>query len=193
MEVDLELNRDLILAHERQFAGQVAIEVVDRPVLTMWMILIPIFFVFYYFQLKRYKNGLRDFSDNFMITRERVVEAAYEAASKRKDVDIDRLVEVSDTPVELKDDYGLWVEALAEHFQALIRVDGASYKELVKNAYRKKSNYQLILSKLNRVEGNLNRALAARLPGDAENIESVVDSMQKSIKHIRRSLADDIF
>ena len=47
MEPDLDLNRDLILAHERRFAGHVAGEVVDKPVLALWMILIPVFFVFY--------------------------------------------------------------------------------------------------------------------------------------------------
>ena len=46
MEVDLDLNRDRILAHERSFARHVAGEVVDKPVLAMWMILIPVFFVF---------------------------------------------------------------------------------------------------------------------------------------------------
>lgn len=193
MAADLAYNRDLILAHERRFAGKVAGEVVDKPVLAMWMILIPIFFVFYFFQLKRYKNGLRDFSKNFMITRERVVDAVYEASDRGRDVDVDGLVAVSDTPAQVKDLYRLWVEALVEHFQTLIRAEGTSYQELVKNAYRKKSNYQLVLNKLSRAEGNCNRALAAHLPGDAESITSVVKAMQRCVKEIRRSQADEIF
>lgn len=193
MAADLNRNRDLILVHERKFAGKVAGEVVDKPILAMWMILIPIFFVFYFFQLKRYKNGLKDFSKNFMVTRERVADAVYEAVDRRKDVDIDGVVAVSDIPVAVTDRYRSWVEVLAEHFQALIQVNGASYEELVKSAYRKKSNYQLILNKLNRAEDDLNRALAEHLPGDAESITSVVKSMQKCVKEIRRCQAEEIF
>ena len=193
MAADLAYNRELILAHERRFAGKVAGEVVDRPILAMWMILIPIFFVFYYFHLKRYKNGLRDFSKNFMITRERVVDAVYEAADSRKEVDIDGLVAVSDTPAAVKDRYRSWLVALAEHLQALIRVEGASYDALVQRAYRSKSDYLLALNKLNRVEGEFNRALAEHLPGDAESIAGVVKAMQKSVKEIRRSQAEEIF
>ncbi len=103
------------------------------------MILIPIFFVFYFFQLKRYKNGLKEFSKNFLITRERTLEAVCTARSNGADVDIDELVAVSDSPAEVKAEYRLWIEALADHFQALIRVSGSSYGELVRGAYRKKS------------------------------------------------------
>ena len=33
--------------------------------------LIPVFFFFYFFQLKRYKKGLKEFSGNFLISRKR--------------------------------------------------------------------------------------------------------------------------
>lgn len=193
MEADLDLNQDLILAHERQFAGKVAGEVVDRPVLAMWMILIPVFFVFYFFQLKRYKNGLKEFSKNYLITRERTLEAVCTARSNRADVDIDELVAVSDSPAEVKGEYRLWIEALADHFEALIRVSGSSYEELVRAAYRKKSNYQLALNRLTLTENDFNRALTDYLPGDQQSISQVVEAMGKSVKEIRRSQAAEIF
>ena len=193
MDVDINLNQDLILAHERQFAGKVAGEVVDRPVLAMWMILIPIFFVFYFFQLKRYKNGLKEFSKNFLITRERTLEAVCTARSNRADVDIDELVAVSDSPAEVKTEYRLWIEALADHFQALIGVSGSSYGELVRGAYREKSNYQLALNRLTSAENDFNRALTDYLPGDQQSIDQVVEAMGKSVEEIRRSQAAEIF
>ena len=128
-----------------------------------------------------------------MVTRERVVDAVYEAVDRRKEVDIDGVIAVSDIPAAVTDRYRLWVEALAEHFQALIQVDGVSYEDLVKSAYRKKSNYQLILNKLNRAEDDLNRALAEHLPGDVESITSVVKSMQKCVREIRRCQAEEMF
>jgi len=193
MAADLDQNRDLILGEERRLAGHMAREVVDRPVLTVWMILIPVFFVFYFYQLKRYKSGLKNFSSNFLRTRRRVLEAVHTAEYRRGSIDIEALVSVSDSPEEVKEDYRAWVLALAEHYQALIRAHGIDYEELVVSAYRKKSNYQLALGTLTRTEDTFNRALCSHIEGDEENIESVVDTMQKSIAQARRSRAAEIF
>ena len=193
MAADLDQNCDLILGEERRLAGHMASEVVDRPVLTLWMIMIPVFFVFYFFQLRRYKSGLRNFSSNFLRTRRRVLDAVHTAESGRGSMDIEELVSVSDSPAEVREEYRDWVMALAQHYQALIRAQGIDYEELVVSAYRKKSNYQLALGKLTRTEDTFNRALCSHIEGDEENIASVVDTMQKSIAQARRSRAAEIF
>ena len=193
MGVDFSANRDLLLAHERQLSRTVAGDVVDRPVLALWMILIPVFFVFYFFQVKRYKKGLQDFSYNFLISRQRTIEKVYDAAKSGREVDIDGLVDVSDTPAEVKDDYRLWVEALSAHYLVLIGQEGFDYADLVKAAYPKKSGYLAVLDKLNRVEADFNQKLASRLPGDQESIEAVISSMSQSVEKHRRSLAAEIY
>ncbi len=193
MEADLDFNRDLILAHERRFAGYVAGEVVDKPVLAMWMILIPVFFVFYFYQLKRYKSGLKDFSENFLLTRKRTLDAVWEGATSETSADLERVVELSDIPSDALDHYRVWVELLADHYFLLIRARGGSYDELVKAAYKKKSNYRQRLENLNQVEADLNTALAPLLPGDEETIETVINSMQESVKRLRRSMVDEVF
>ena len=53
----LQHERDLILADEKRFAAQVSARVIDKPRLDVWMILIPVFFIFYFWQLKRYAKG----------------------------------------------------------------------------------------------------------------------------------------
>lgn len=193
MGVDLSANRHLLVDHERRLARTVAGEVVDKPILAAWMILIPIFFVFYYFQLKRYKNSLRDFSQNFLITRQRTADKVYEAAVSGSEVDIDSLVEVSDTPPEVKPDYRVWVETLSEHYRKLINREGIDYDELVRSAYPKKSSYLAVLGSLNRVESDFNSALAAHLPGDTERIAEVVAAIQKSVERNRREMAAEIY
>ena len=62
--------RDLILADEKQFAARVSVKVIDKPRLDVWMILIPVFFIFYFWQLKRYAKGRKTFAENFLITRQ---------------------------------------------------------------------------------------------------------------------------
>ncbi len=193
MEADLDLNRDLILTYERRFAGQVAGKVVDKPVLALWMILIPVFFVFYFFQFKRYKSGLKDFSENFLITRQRTLDAVWEAALSKTSADLEKVVELSDIPPEAKDQYRLWVELLADHYLLLIQASGRTYDELVRAAYKKKSNYLLRMKNLNRVEADLNHALAPHLPGDEQTIETVIKSMEGSVKELRRTQAAEIF
>ena len=193
MEVDLDLNRDRILAHERSFAGHVAGEVVDKPVLAMWMILIPVFFVFFFYQLKRYKSGLKDFSENFLITRKRTLDAVWEANTSKTSADLERVVELSDIPPEAKDHYRVWVELLADHYRLLIQASGGTYGELVKAAYEKKSNYLLRLKNLNQVEADLNHALAPLLPGDKQAIETVIKSMQDSVKKFRQNQSTEFF
>lgn len=193
MEADLDFNRDLIFAHERRFAGHVAGEVVDKPVLALWMILIPVFFVFYFYQLKRYKSGLIDFSENFLITRKRTLDSVWEGSISKTSADLERVVELSDIPPEAQDHYRVWVELLADHYFLLIRASGGSYDELVKAAYKTKSHYRQRLENLNQVEADLNTALAPLLPGDKETIETVIKSMQESVKRLRQSQCKEIF
>ena len=193
MEANLDLNRDLILDQERQFAARVAGEVVDKPVLALWMILIPVFFVFYFFQLKRYKNGLKDFSRHFLISRERALDSVYEAARHQSQVDFDELVALSDSPAEVKNEYRLWIEELVDHYQTLIEAPGSSFADLARNAYPKKTSYQRALDRLNRSERELNRSLASHVEGDQESIALVVEAMTKSIKKHRRASVDEIF
>lgn len=193
MGADFDRNRELIFEHERAFARQIAGQVVDKPQLAMWMILIPIFFVFYFFQLKRYKNGLKDFARNFLVSRERTLDEVWEAATSNKQVDLEKIVAVSTTPAESKDQYRVWVEALAEHFQLLLKSQGDTYEALVRDAYKKKSSYQKELKNLNRIEADYHQALAAHLPGEQESIKAVIASMQSSVKELRRSQAEEIF
>jgi len=190
---DFDYNRELILDHERAFAKQVAGDVIDKPQLTMWMIMIPVFFVFYFFQLKRYKNGLKDFSQNFLITRQRTLDAVWEAATSKTSVDLESVVEKSDISSGVKDQYRLWIELLAEHFLLLIQARGDTYTELVRAAYKKKSNYLKGLKNLNRIEADFHQALAPHLPGDQQSIKTVIESMQGSVKELRRSQVAEIF
>jgi len=193
MGTDLEANRESILDYERRLARMVAGEVVDKPILAMWMILIPIFFVFYYFQLKRYRRGLQDFASNFLITRQRTIDRVYDAEISGGAVDIDSVVAISDIPSEARGDYRAWVEALAEYYRSLITREGFDYDDLVKAAYPRKPGYLVALDTLNQVESVFNTTLAPLLPGDAESIAAVVSAMQQSVEKNRRLLATEIY
>lgn len=191
--LSLEDKRDLILENDKRLAGNVAREVVDRPILASWMILIPIFFVFYYFHLKRYKNGLKEFQRNFLITRTRALEAAYEAVFTGSRVDFDGLIEVSDSPEQVKPEYRAWVMTLVEYYQLLLQAEGDSFDELVRISHKNKSNYLLCINKLNQAERKFADALAPLLPGETESISQVVLRMESCVEEFRRDQAAEIF
>ena len=195
MESSLSLleKHDEILANEQKLAGHVALDVIDRPVLAMWMILIPIFFVFYYFQLRRYKNGIRDFIDNFLITRKRVLAATYNSLYSDEKIDVDELVAVSDSPDETKEDYRVWIEALIEYYQVLLRAKGNSFEELIKASHNSRTNYLLSLNKLNTVEQAFNASLDSALGDEEGTVAAVIKAMEKSVESFRRDQAKEIF
>ena len=97
--------RDLILADEKQFAARVSVKVIDKPRLDVWMILIPIFFVFYFWQLKRYAKGRKTFAEKFLITRKRALDEALRSAETDKGPDFGNVVQAADIPDEIRKDY----------------------------------------------------------------------------------------
>jgi len=50
-----------ILENEKDLTSYVAGRVIEKPQPALWMIVIPVFFVFFFFQFKRYKDGLKNF------------------------------------------------------------------------------------------------------------------------------------
>ncbi len=182
-----------ILENEKQCASRIALEVIDKPVLALWMILIPVFFVFYFWQLKRYSNGLRDFTKNFLITREKSLQLAYEELPAADTPHVDEIVEqAADLTEKQKKLYRRWVEVLVCHYHRLLLVDGDSYEELVRNHYKKKSNFLLAMNQLNISEKQFNREL---FPQDttAGSVQSVVTAMEQAVEKERKKEANLIF
>ena len=101
-----------ILENEKMLTSHVAGEVIDKPLLSLWMIMIPVFFVFYYFQFKRYKNGLTNFKHDFLRTRKRVLDAVHKAIADKSDIDMDELIAASNAPEHAREAYGAWVNEL---------------------------------------------------------------------------------
>jgi len=195
MKASLSLSEkhDLILANEQQLAKSVAADVIDKPQLALWMILIPVFFVFYFFHLKRYKNGLKDFIRHFLTTRTRVLGAAFNAAETDQKIDIEAILDVSDAPDETRDEYRSWVTALSEYFDLLIKAQGKTFAELVRSTYKNQTAYLLAVNRLNSNERLFNKALTPFLPDDEGNIVTVVEVMEKSVENFRRNQAEEIF
>jgi len=185
--------RDLILADEKRFAAQVATKVIDKPQLDVWMILIPIFFIFYFWQLKRYAKGRKTFAEKFLITRERALDEALRSAENGKSPDIGALVQASDIPAETRQGYRPWVTLLVEHYRDLILAHGSNYPALVRSTYKTRTNYLLFLNRLNQVEREFDAALKPHLEKSTEDVNGIIKLMEESVISLRRQLAEEIF
>ena len=69
----------LIMEHEEQFAHALAVHVLDKPRLSIWMILIPIIFVFYFYQVQKFKTGRTTFVEHYLVSRKSALQEAMTA------------------------------------------------------------------------------------------------------------------
>ena len=185
--------RDLILADEKRFAALISASVIDKPKLDVWIILIPVFFVFYFWQLKRYANGRKTFAEKFLITGKRALDEALRSAETGENPDIGKLLQASDIPAETRPDYRRWVTLLVEHYRDLIIAHGSSYPALVRSTYKSRTNYLLFLNRLNQVERQFDAALKPHLEKSTENVNGIIKLMEESVTSLRRQLAEVIF
>ena len=186
-------NRDLILAEERRFAALVSAKVIEKPKLAVWMILIPVFFIFYFWQLRRYANGRKTFTEKFLTTRKRALEAAYQSVASGQGPDIESVVQVADIPDAIRKDYRRWVAHLVDHYRDLIPAHGGNYAALIRSVYSSRTNYLLFLNRLNQVEREFDAALKPHIAEATEDVNGIIKLMEESTGSIRRQSAEEIF
>ena len=189
----IEEKREAIIAYEKRFADAVSRDVVEKPKLTVWLILVPILFVFFAFRMNRYKKGLEAFAQNFLVTRERALDAAVDAAVSGKKPDVDAVVGLTSSPPDTLKVYRKWVAALVEHYRDLLDAEGRDCESLIKGVYLKRANYLLFLNSLGGLEKQFNAALKPHLEKNTEDVSGIIAAMERAVEKHRRKFADAIF
>lgn len=190
----LEHNQQRILENEQDLARQLAHRVLDKPVPPIWMILIPIFFVFHAWKIKAYARGLEDFAEHYLLPRRQALEAAADAVRAGTDVDLEALLSQAETlPVQGKPLYGQWMVLLTEHYRTLLTARGDGHPALVRSGYQSKTNYLLFCNRLNQAENAFNLALLPQIEADNEDLLEVIRKMERAITELRRQESDLIF
>jgi hypothetical protein len=185
--------RTFILEHEEKFADALAVKVIDKPRLSLWMILIPIIFVYYFYQFQRFRTGREAFAENYMISRKRALDESLAVVETGREPDIQRLIRMSTLPEDTHEQYREFLSVLIEHYTELLRSKGEDFESLVRSAYRNRTNFLLFLNRLNQAEKILNTALKTHLSKTAEGIDEVVETIQTYSEKLRRNNAEKIF
>lgn len=183
----------LIWAGEEKIAAALAAAVLDRPKISIWMILIPIIIVFHMFRFQKYVDGRKKFAEHYLISRKRALKANVRSLESGRLCDIDGLVKQANIPENTAGEYTAWIKELCDHYGDLLRAEGDSIEALVKSAYKNRTNFLLFLNQLNDSEKRLNAALSPHLRETTEGVDEIIGRIERASEILRRDEAERIF
>ena len=190
----IEGKKDLILDYEERFAHELGLAIIPKPTVSVWMILIPIIFVFHIYRHKKYVEGRRAFAANYLIPRRQGADETMEAIRQNRPVNIDALSAETKLPSkEAQRDYRQWLTVLMAHYRDLLTAQADDFNALVKLAYRSRSNYLLTLNQLSEAEKKLNATLQPHLEKETEDIAAVIAGIALHSTRLRRAHAQTVF
>jgi hypothetical protein len=188
----LERKKELILQRELAFANAVGAAVFEKPKVSFWMVLVPLLFLYFIYRMQRYKSGRMKFDEEFMTTRRRAMNLAFEAVETGTRPDIDRIARESGLTEALEKPYASWLKVLVDFYMDLLAANGDSFESLVRSAYRNRTNYLLTLNRLGTVEREFYAAVKPQLAA-TEGAAAVIATIETQSQQLRRDLAENIF
>lgn len=189
---DLEKKKALILTRELAFANGVGAAVFEKPTVSFWMVLVPLLFLYFIHRMQKYKNGRMKFDEDFMVTRRRAMDLAMAALESDTRVGLDQEVHRYGLPDELEKPYAAWISVLVDHYRDLLAAEGDDYGTLVRKAYHTRTDYLLILNRLNTVEREFYAAIKPKLAAN-EGTAEIIAAIEKESQRLRRDLAQEVF
>jgi len=183
----------LILEHEQHFASILAGNVLDKPKLDMWMFLLPILFVHYMNDFKKFKDGRKTFADHYMVTPKRALEEAAAVVQSGKTADPHSLTKQLEMPPEAQKKLAELFAMLIGHYEVLLKAAGDDFDSLVRSAYNNLTNYLLFINQLNNAEKKLNMALKFQLTTAESETNDIISAIERHSEQIRRQKAHEIF
>lgn len=181
---------DLIWNQENQFAYKVAKNILDKPKISVWLILIPILFLYYAHKIQQYKAGVHDFSKAWMRSKILALDSAQEEINTgKKDEEfkqsfVSKDLENSPNVMRVRDKQVAEVELLKAHYERLLRQQGSSYQAVLKKAYGSSGEYRLFLNKLAEAEEEVQDAVL-RAYHPSPEAQAVTKKMQKVAHALR--------
>ena len=190
MHLSLKEKYDLIVAHEERFAYRLGKEIIKKPEVSVWMILIPLLFLHHIYRINQYKTGIRTFAQKIMIPNKTALDKAYDETSAGRKIPYQvrdyfpRLELNSKKDKILAEKQVRVIQVMEAHYSALLKTSGRSFEEIFKNVYRSRSRYQNYLSNLEKNEKALNEFIKNNMQTSVES-KQVIKEMEKSCMRLR--------
>ncbi len=189
-----------ILSWERSLAKAVASSIIEFKPLTVWEVMIPVLFLFHFFQHKRARET---FSLNFLFTKKMALEAAFGMIEKGKPKELAKAeVKEKTDKILAADAEGIYsskirqkqmkeIDLLMDYYGRLLEADGKDFASMVRNSYQTRQNYCRFLEQLSEVEREVNRAAAQTVR--THSAAQIVGKMEAAAKAFRKAEVERIF
>lgn len=189
---------DLIWNQENQFAYKIAKQVLQKPKISVWLVLIPILFLYYAHKIQQYKAAVHDFSKGVMRSKILALDSAKaEIDSGKKNLDFQDAflssdLESSPNVKRVCEKQIAEVELLKSHYKKLLGQQGSNYQSLIRKTYRTGAGYRIFLTQLAQAEKAVHDAvLRAYHPN--EDAQNVTKKMQKIAQALREEEIKSFF
>jgi hypothetical protein len=195
---ELEARRAMIWYQEQLVAYEVAKVVIPRPKVTVWMIMLPLLFLFFLHDLKKFKAGITDFAQGFLKNKKTALDLTFNATREGIPVEAKLAQFAAESwpaPADQNELHGKQrreIACLMNHYQRLLTGSGKSYAALIKNVYPSAPKYQVFLDTLLELERGVLKAVLQSTPTDGDAHE-IAKLMQTATRQVRQRERDRIF
>lgn len=194
----IETNYEIILREEENFSRAVASKVIDKPVVSAWMIFFPFILIQYFFNLRRFKSGVEIFAREFLQNKKIALDSAKESLlfGTSKELAVERhfsflnASENSEKTKTLRQKQLNEIDILFDHYEKLLKTPGETLYLIIKRAYLTEFSYRQFINKLQRAEKETYEEIINLYGANKEyvnvvsRIESVVEKLRE--EEIRR-------
>lgn len=198
MSHDPQTTYQLIWDRENQFAYAVAKQVLDKPKISVWLVLIPILFLYYAHKIQQYKAGVHGFGKGLVRSKILALDSALEEVNtgkkdeSYKEAFVSKDLENSPNVMRVLTTQIAEVKLLKTHYEKLLREQGSSYQAVVKKAYKTGGDFRFLLNNLAKAEEDVQDAVL-RAYHPSEQAQNVAKKMQKIIHALREEEVRQIF
>jgi len=188
----------IILSAETQFAREVTLGVIYQLPLPIWYSLIPGMFIF---DFLRRNTAIRRYTKYFLSSRKMALDAAQSFLNGEEKSFINdqikskienRLNSINLISQDLTNAQIQVVNLLIKHYIKLINAVGASYNELVGNAYKTPTAFKVHLNSLEKVEIQIDKAIIKQKNKD-KKLKEKLQLEAEQVKLRRNKIIENIF
>ena len=184
--------KEIILSQEFAFAHEIGATLFEKPKVSVWMIFIPILFLYFVFRMQTFKKDRMKFNEDFMSARREAMDMALEVSAEDGPEAKDNGERYAGLPKSLQEPYELWIKALSLLYRDLLSADGNDFDSLVRAAYLSRDQYLEVLEMLDKAEKEFYAALKPLMAG-VEGTDTIMAAMASESRRLRTAEVDRIF
>lgn len=182
-------NCRIIREHEFNFARRLAKGVLQRPKISVWLILVPVLFIYYVRRIKIYKADLQRVCDGVVHSKNFALDAAAaelqgEAVPDFRKQFLGKHPNPTRKVEEVFSHQAAEIELLMAHYRRLLAESAEDFSGLVRGVYKAKRSYREFLEMRGRAEEKLGTAVLEAFQS-GEEARAVHHRMVKLARELR--------